>query len=189
MNHSETANNLKRRLTDIPGVPQKVDIAGASLRIFREGRARQFLWADKKIQIEMLRTGDGPILEGIRNTITALLNSYRNYTESLPDIDSIYITHPKNNLHLVMDEVISAEPEEAFCFFDEGKLRNKVGFLRDHFLPESPEKEFRRIAYAIKANPKSRIVQILSEEGIDGFDCASPGEIDQVLNQNPNTEI
>ena len=97
--------------------------------------------------------------------------------------------HPGKNLDVVMADVLNTYFEESFCFFDEGKLRNKVGFLQDNFLPESPEKEFRRIAYAVKANPRGRIIQILSEEGINGFDCASSQEINQILSQNPDAEI
>ena len=103
-----------------------------------------------------------------------------------PYNDSIYYRHPKSDLNDVMPEMLDTCPEESLCFLNEGKLREKVGILRDNFLPEN---EHRRILYSVKANAKNRIIKILSEEGIDGFDCSSPNEIDMALAQNPEAEI
>jgi len=98
----------------------------------------------------------------------------------------IQYDHPDYDLNIVMDDVLNEEPDESFCFLNEGKLRETMRLIRFHFLPEN---QHRKIIYAIKANPKKRILKILLEEGIDGFDCASRNEIAQVLAQDPKAEI
>jgi len=100
--------------------------------------------------------------------------------------NGVRIAHPGKDLDAVMTEVLSAYPDELFCFLNENKLRKNVGILSAYFLPTD---ERRKILYALKANPLDRIVQILNEEGIDGFDCASPQEIDLALGLNPKAEI
>ena len=86
--------------------------------------------------------------------------------------------HPGKEADHVMDEVLRSGTDESFCFLDEGKLKANAGLFRDHFLPDDPA---RKIIYAMKANPRNRILEILADEGIDGFDCASAGEIKEVL--------
>ncbi|MDH5597299.1 MAG: hypothetical protein OEY44_04285 [Candidatus Peregrinibacteria bacterium] len=73
-----------------------------------------------------------------------------------------------------MKDVLRPEREEGFYFLNEGALRERVRFFQEHFLPDDPR---RRITYAVKANPRKRILEIMADEGIDGFDCASLNEI------------
>ncbi len=80
----------------------------------------------------------------------------------------------KSHLSDAMPEVLSANPEQSYCFLNEGFLRERVRFLKDNFLPNDSRA---RVTYAVKANPRSRILSILESEDIDGFDCASLGEI------------
>jgi len=100
--------------------------------------------------------------------------------------EGIFLSHHGKDFRTVALEVLEKFPEETFCFLNAGKLRETAGILRDYFLPGN---QARAIAYAIKANPKKRILEILSEEGIRHFDCASSGEIDAVKEINPKAEI
>lgn len=100
--------------------------------------------------------------------------------------DEIFLEHPGQNFMQVAREVIEAHPEESFCFLNTGLLREKVEILRDHFLPGHPG---RVIAYAMKANPKRRIMEIISAEGITDFDCASGTEIEKAKEINPDAGI
>ncbi len=107
--------------------------------------------------------------------------------EKSPIVDEdVFIEHPGKDLGPVMEEVLSAYPEESFCFLNIGRLRGKIGLLRDYFLPDNPG---RAIAYAVKANQHRKILAILSAEGVAHFDCASPSEIDAVQNVNPGARI
>lgn len=83
-----------------------------------------------------------------------------------------------DNIEEAMNEVLRSGTDDSFCFLNEGLIRERLGIFQDHFMSDDPD---RRIIYAMKANPHPRIMTILSEEGIDGFDCASAGEIDQAL--------
>lgn len=87
------------------------------------------------------------------------------------------LNHHNSNKEQVIQEIIDAYPEESFCFLNEGKLREKVELLQTFFLPDNP---YRRIAYAVKANPREEILEILGNAGIDTFDCASAKEISDV---------
>lgn len=171
-------------------LPPEVDIPGASARIVRQGLAKVFLSMEDKLRLRLVRSADGQILSQIRRQVAALAESLgvcggeRNRLQNDPY--AVACTHPKSDLDTVMDDVLSGDSEESFCFLNEGRLREQIRFLRAHFLPEN---EFRRISYAVKANPKTRILEILSEEGIDGFDCASAGEIRRVLEQNPKADV
>ena len=69
---------------------------------------------------------------------------------------------------------------------DEGHLRRQVSTFQRHWLPGRSHKV---IAYAVKANPLPRILEILSQAGITHFDCASPAEIEQVLRVCPGATI
>jgi ornithine decarboxylase len=91
---------------------------------------------------------------------------------------NIDYTHSGKDIRTVIEDILSVEPEEPFYFLNEGLLRGNIGIFRDHFLPGMEE---RRIIYAMKANPRKRIMEILTEEGIDGFDCASANEISSAL--------
>lgn len=77
-------------------------------------------------------------------------------------------------------------PEETLLFLNEKHLRERARFLKSQFI----EKENGgQMAYAVKANSHQRILRLLSEEGIDAFDCASPDEITAVLSVNPEAQI
>jgi ornithine decarboxylase len=181
----------KDRIRDFYHLPPEVDIPGASSRILRQGLARVFLSLGQGGQLAMLRhASDRPILEKVRNQVVDLLDSALLYREAKGSADramaSMDLVHPKADLESVMREVLSDSSEQSFCFLNEGKLRERMRFLKKYFLPEN---EWRKITYALKANPKSRIVQILLEEGIDGFDCASGWEAERVLDHSPKTEV
>jgi len=92
--------------------------------------------------------------------------------------NGINFVHPASELRRVMRDVLQPRDEQAFCFLDEGRLRTRVALYRENFLPDLAE---RRISYAMKANPKRRILEILVEEGLDGFDCASITEVREAL--------
>ena len=77
----------------------------------------------------------------------------------------------------VVRGVLQRYPEESFYFLNEGRLRGRVPFIKKYFLPDAQFSEKRKLIYAVKANPRQRIMQILSESGIDGFDCASMKEV------------
>ncbi len=96
----------------------------------------------------------------------------------ISDIRGRLESHPGKDLNHVMDDILRSGTDESYCFVNEGDLRRNVGIFRDHFLPNDPE---RRIIYAMKANPRERILKVLADEGVDGFDCASAGEIREVL--------
>ena len=44
-----------------------------------------------------------------------------------------------------------------------------------------------RVLYAVKANPNAQILRLLAAEGV-GFECVSPGEIEQVLSSVPGLD-
>lgn len=99
---------------------------------------------------------------------------------------SLDLEHTARKLKTVVFEILNAYPEEGFCFLNEGALKKKISFLQDNFLPDS---KAAKIAYAVKANPKKRILENATQAGITDFDCASPGEIESVLRVNPGANI
>lgn len=100
--------------------------------------------------------------------------------ENLSWEDIEYEKH-REKLQEIMTNVLRSGTDEPHCFLDEGLLRSRLHLFQDNFLPDDPT---RRIIYAMKANPRRRIMSIFTEEGIDGFDCASPPEIERALNVN-----
>ena len=162
-----------RRMRDIFGTPPEVDVPRAGMRIFQEGNARAFLSLSKEARLSMLREGDDQkIANGVRMWLQLLLQSSKEYREKK---DSDVIEHPSGDLSAVMADVLNQYPEETFYFLNDGQLRANVNTYQDGFIPEMPD--LRRIIYAMKANPRKRILKILQEEQIDGFDCASFPEI------------
>jgi ornithine decarboxylase len=123
------------------------------------------------------KTGEGMDFSDRKRKAAAL--------EEKVEDDSI-IQHPGRNFGPVAQEILVAHPEDSFCFLNIGKLRERIGVLRDHFLPDNPH---RAIAYAVKANPKRRILEILTDEGVNHFDCVSQKEIDSVKRVNPGAEV
>jgi ornithine decarboxylase len=171
-------------------LPPEADIPGAAARIMRQGLSRVFLSLKPEGQLKMLRETDGGILPGIRKQVLVLLDSLEFYRRDPSSSRSVVpaenlICH-KPDLESVMSEVLWNGSEESFCFLNEGKLREKMRFLKEHFHRGN---EWRKIFYAVKANPKNRILQILLEEGVDGFDCASIREIDLALAQNVRSDV
>jgi ornithine decarboxylase len=83
-----------------------------------------------------------------------------------------------------MREVLTENPEQSFCFLNEGGLHDRAEFMQEHFLPDYPGAV---VAYAVKVNSRRRILEILYGAGITHFDCASPNEIQKVLDIDPNS--
>lgn len=79
--------------------------------------------------------------------------------------------------------VTSLCPDKAFCFLNEQLLWQQAKHFQKHFLPKSPEQA---IAYAIKANPRARILEILAAAGMTHTDCSSLGEISKVQQYSPS---
>ncbi len=96
------------------------------------------------------------------------------------------LEHTSRELRQAVMDVLTEYPEYGFYFFNQGAFKQKISFLKEQFLPDT---EAAKVAYAVKANPRTRILQLLQEYGIDTFDCASPGEIESVLRVNPNAKI
>ncbi len=96
------------------------------------------------------------------------------------------VEHPGKELSSVLADVFSQYPEESFYFLNEGVLRRTAEIFQEYFLPSDDR---RRIAYAVKANPHPEVLRILSESGINAFDCASGGEIESVFSVNHEAEI
>ena len=105
--------------------------------------------------------------------------------------DEIDQTIDEENLSVAMRIAQSLWPEEALYLFNERALADRLKLFQKHFIPEKHERE---IAYAVKANPRKRVLKILgtpggNQEGISHFDCASIGEIERVLETHPNATI
>jgi len=96
------------------------------------------------------------------------------------------ITHPGKDLPTVMEDVFLQYPEESFYFLNEGRLKETAQIFQERFLPDDPRS---RIAYAVKANPHPAVLRILTEAGINAFDCASIGEIEEICEVSPEAEI
>lgn len=86
----------------------------------------------------------------------------------------LFTPHLDEAFQRVTDEL----PEEGFYFLNIQNLQKRVQLLQKMFLSEA---EGRRIAYAVKANPQRKILEILHQAGVNSFDCASMGEIEEVL--------
>lgn len=108
------------------------------------------------------------------------------FKENKECLDKQVIFHPGKNLKKVMQDVFEKYPEESFYFLNEGTLRRTAHIFQEFFLPQDDR---RRIAYAVKANPHLEVLRILSEAGINSFDCASLGEIKKVKSITPESEI
>lgn len=91
------------------------------------------------------------------------------------------LKHPDTDFQDVAYEIITKYPEQSFCFLNESRLKIKALEICQSFLPCALFNSSRRVLYAMKANPKQRILEILRSAGIDGFDCASVNEIEKAL--------
>jgi len=90
-------------------------------------------------------------------------------------------TEHEEKLHRAIAMATAKYPEESIMLLDEGALRERAGTIRKHFMGTT--------AYAVKANPRRRILKILVEEGITTFDCSSPEEVSAVQKVNPDAKI
>jgi len=106
------------------------------------------------------------------------------HTESAEHPDCYFVNSEK--LCKVAAYGIRNFPEEALTVIDESRLKEKVEIFQENFLPSQPN---RRIAYAVKANPRRKILEVFGSAGITDFDCASGGEIEHVLSVDPSAEI
>ena len=86
--------------------------------------------------------------------------------------------YPDKDLRAVITQVLEKNPESAFCFLNENRLSQRAMQLQQLFLPDYAESY---VTYAVKANPFHRILEILLASGITYFDCASVGEIGDVI--------
>jgi len=100
--------------------------------------------------------------------------------------DRIFINHPWRKKDVVMSDIMDVYPESSFCFLNEKSLRERIGFINENFLPDNPNWV---LAYAIKSNSKNRILEILNQEWVNHFDCASINEIWKTLNNNHESKI
>lgn len=83
-------------------------------------------------------------------------------------------TIPQTFFEEVVAEFLLANPEESAYFLDSAHLREKARIFLNEFMPEDSRAV---TAYAMKANPNEQVLKILTEEGVNYFDCASPSEI------------
>ena len=79
-----------------------------------------------------------------------------------------------------------SDTDQTYCFLNEGRLRERVGVFSAHF---ADQVEGSKVLYAMKANSRARVMEILTEEGIDGFDCASGNEVIDALNYVPPDKV
>ena len=94
--------------------------------------------------------------------------------------------HEKSDFYDVFRDATHYAPNESFYFLDEQELFERARIFQNYFLPEYDQ---RFIAYAVKANPLPRVLEILREAGIQAFDCASLGEVQRVQHIQPDAEI
>jgi len=81
-----------------------------------------------------------------------------------------------------MADVVDPEyRQEPVYICDETSLRTQIQMLKQGFLGW--------LAYAVKANPNHRILEIISEEGVTDFDIASLGEAETVRRVQPTANL
>lgn len=90
------------------------------------------------------------------------------------------------HLFTAIAEAACSRREHSFYLLHEARLRRKAQQMAEWFLPDYPA---RRLAYAVKANPLPRILDILLEEGVNAFDCASLQEIELVRRLDVGAEV
>ncbi len=114
-------------------------------------------------------------------------SAYNSQGQSFDD-DGVFYSHPGETLTEVMKDTCQRYPEDPFCFLNERSLHERGQFLIENFGRESVHNNF-TVAYAVKANARKRILQVLAGAGIKDFDCASPNEMKDVLAVNPDARI
>lgn len=90
------------------------------------------------------------------------------------------------DLQSVIERVTKLFPRKAFCLLNERLLFEQAKRFQRHFLPNSPQQA---IAYAVKANPRARILEIFQQAGLSFAECCSPGELEQVQSHWPQARI
>lgn len=103
------------------------------------------------------------------------------YQKSFYDLTIIHVTlSPANHLSDMIsyseDVVLSMQEtkEESFYLVNLNRVRQSIKTWRTHFPKIRPY-------YAVKCNPDIQTIELLSKSSVN-FDCASPSEIDLVLN-------
>jgi ornithine decarboxylase len=94
---------------------------------------------------------------------------------------SFAVDDPK--LSRVIQLVTTLCPNRAFCFLNEQLLFKQAKRFQSLFLPEDPRQA---IAYAVKANPRARILEIFNQAGLSFVDISSLGEIEKVSQHWPS---
>jgi ornithine decarboxylase len=102
--------------------------------------------------------------------------------------DGIFYRHPEKRLTEVMADMCQRHPEESFCFLNERALHDRGRYLLENFGDGAVNNDY-TVAYAVKANARRRILEVLTGAGISVFDCASPNEIQVVQAVNPDARI
>lgn len=77
--------------------------------------------------------------------------------------------------------IVENAPETPFLFFSPDILRQVVNDFRSGFPG--------LVTYALKSNPSEEIVVVLDEIGLEGYDCASPFEINMIRSLSPKAAI
>jgi ornithine decarboxylase len=135
------------------------------------------------IKTPSVKTGSGGFLSGgfpVRNSF-----SFPGYYPK-DAAEDIFIYHGGTNLDQVVRNVLPRYPDFSFCFLNVGRLRETVKVIQRHFLPGHPG---RRISYAVKANSRRKILEVLRDSGVDCFDCTSSGEMSLARSIHPFSEI
>jgi ornithine decarboxylase len=70
-------------------------------------------------------------------------------------------------------------PEESVFVLDREALRSRVRLFLDGFL-DDVDGVTPRMTYAAKVNPAPEYIEVMLEEGLTRFDCASKGEVDHL---------
>lgn len=71
----------KPRARDLPGAPSEIDVIGAGARIYKKGKAIDFLSANQSQQIAMLRKDDTNLVKPIEDEVAILLRTVLNYSD------------------------------------------------------------------------------------------------------------
>lgn len=88
-----------------------------------------------------------------------------------------HLASDEKDLYGAISLATGVSPENSFYFLNEGAIRERYRVIDSNFLPGNPNSH---VAYAVKANSRRRVLEVLSSEGMTHFDCASPSEISLV---------
>jgi ornithine decarboxylase len=113
-------------------------------------------------------------------------NDFATYFQMLLGSDLDVIFHKSDNLAVVSRDTLTRFPENSFQFFNQETLKKTIETFNRCFIPDH---RGRKLAYAIKCNPKMEILQQLNALGVKHYDCASQGEIELVKQKFPKSTI